>query len=252
MANVSYYVRQDNRRTGTGLWYGKAYIRGTLTFDQIAQQIQNNCSMKKSDVIAYLTELIEVMQQKLTQGYKVQLGDIGYFSVGLKSKGALSKKKWNATEYLTSKHVVFKTVNVKVGDHAFTRAIWDGEGTRFVKMDENPYTDAKPKLLAVGNSTPGGVIKWAEKDALADTDDIDLYLQFDKTVTADDVRLIVSERTQISGAIQERNPMVVSQRQEPNTWSATFAEAKLPSGKTTAKANYSFGSKVCLVTVTAS
>lgn len=250
MASVSYYVRQDNRRNGTGLWYAKAYIRGTLTFDQIAKQIQNNCSMKKSDVIAYLTELIEVMQQKLTQGYKVQLGDIGYFSVGLTSLGALSAEKWNAKEYLKSKHVVFKTVNVKEGDHAYTRAIWDGEGTRFVKMDENPYTDEKPKLLRVGNTIPGGVITWAAKDTLSDTDDIDLYLQFDKTMTADDVKIFVGDRIQISGAIQKRSPIVVSQRQEPNTWSATFASAALPSGKTEAKANYSFGSKVCKVTVT--
>ena len=248
MANVSYYVRQDNRRTGTGLWYAKAYIRGTLTFDQIAQRIQDNCSMKKSDVIAYLTELIEVMQEKLTQGYKVQLGDIGYFSVGLKSLGALSEKKWNANEYLKSKHVVFKTVNVKVGEHAYTRAIWDGEGTRFVKMDENPYSDAKPKLLEVGNTVN---FRWETKQTVADNDSIDLYLKFDKTMTSEDVKSFVDKKIQIGGALVKRSPIVVSQQSVANTWLATIADADLPTGQTTAKANYSFGSKVCQVTVTA-
>lgn len=247
MASVSYYVRQDNRRNGTGLWYAKAYIRGTLTFDQIAQQIQNNCSMKKSDVIAYLTELIEVMQQKLTQGYKVQLGDIGYFSVGLTTLGALSAEKWNAKEYLKSKHVVFKTVNVKEGDHAYTRAIWDGEGTRFVKMDENPYKDEKTKLLRVGNTSN---LNWQSKQNVADNDSIDLYLQFNKAMTADDVKLLVSKKIQIGGALEKRSPIVVSQQSAANTWLATIADAKLPTGKTTAIGNYGFGSKVCKVTVT--
>lgn len=247
MASVSYYVRQDNRKNGTGLWYAKAYIRGTLTFDMIAQQIQNNCSMKKSDVIAYLTELIEVMQQKLTQGYKVQLGDIGYFSVGLNSLGALRPEKWNAKDYLKSKHVVFKTVNVKEGDHAYTRAIWDGEGTRFVKMDENPYTDEKPKLLRVGNTSN---LNWESKQTVADNDSIDLYLQFNKTMTVDEVKILVGKKIQIGGALVRRSPIVVSQQSAANTWLATIADAKLPTGKTTAIGNYSFGSRVCKVTVT--
>lgn len=246
MASVSYYVRQDNRRTGTGLWYGKAYIRGTLTFDQIAQQIQNNCSMKKSDVIAYLTELIEVMQQKLTQGYKVQLGDIGYFSVGLKSKGALSKAKWNAKEYLNSMHVVFKTVNVKVGDHAYTRAIWDGEGTRFIKMDENPYKDAKPKLIKVANKNENGTLKWLDKQEIPDQDNAIVFLDFDKVMTADDVIVYASDKIQVGGAIQKQN---INASFVAGHWEVTFAKYILPSGKTEAKANFSFGSKVCQVTV---
>mgnify|MGYP002515555886 CR=1 FL=1 len=247
MASVSYYVRQDNRRTGTGLWYGKAYIRGTLTFDQIAQQIQNNCSMKKSDVIAYLTELIEVMQQKLTQGYKVQLGDIGYFSVGLTSLGALSEKKWNAKEYLKSMHVVFKTVNVKVGDVGYTRAIWDGEKTSFVKMDENPYTDVKPKLLRVANKNQDGTLKWLDKMTVIDSENAVLFLEFDKEMTADDVKVYASDRIQVGGAIQKHN---ITASYISGHWEVNFATYNLPAGKTEAKANFSFGSKVCQATVT--
>lgn len=246
MASVSYYVRQDNRRNGTGLWYGKAYIRGTLTFEQIAQRIQNNCSMKKSDVIAYLTELIEVMQQKLTQGYKVQLGDIGYFSVGLKSKGALSKEKWSAKEYLNSKHVVFKTVNVKEGDHAYTRAIWDGEGTRFVKMDENPYKDEKPKLIRVANKNENGTLKWVDKLEIPEQDEAIVYLDFDKVMTADDVKLFASNKIQVGGAIQKHN---INANFVNGHWEVLFAKYILPTGKTEAKANFSFGSKICQVKV---
>ena len=121
MASILYYLRQDNRKNGTNLWYGKAYTSGTADLEYIAERIQQNCSMKKSDVLAYLTELVELMGEKLKQGYKVQLGKLGIFSLGLKSKGAIDKKDFNTSEYVKGIKVNYQTTNTR-SDGVTTRA----------------------------------------------------------------------------------------------------------------------------------
>ena len=107
MASISYKIYQDNRRNGTSLWYAKAVMRDTVNLKAISARIEQNCSMKQSDVLAYLTELIEVITRKLQQGFKVELGDIGIFSVGIKSKGAVAKEKVTPMENIVGYRINF-------------------------------------------------------------------------------------------------------------------------------------------------
>lgn len=139
---VVYYVRQDNRRKGTKMWYGKAYPVATADLDYLADRIQAACSMKKSDVYAYLTELIDTIGRKIKNGYKVQLGELGYFSLGMKTKGAVSEKLFNIRENVAGVTVRFETKN-NVVNGVTTRAVFNN--ATFKKID-NPFKkDAEPK-----------------------------------------------------------------------------------------------------------
>lgn len=139
---VVYYVRQDNRRNGTKLWYGKAYPVATADLDYLAERIQAACSMKKSDVYAYLTELIDTIGRKLKSGYKVQLGNLGYFSLGMRTKGSVAEDKFNIRENVTGVTVRFETKN-NVVNGATTRAIFNN--VSFKKID-NPFKkDEQPE-----------------------------------------------------------------------------------------------------------
>lgn len=139
---VVYYVRQDKRRNGTLLWYGKAYPVATANLDYLAERIQAACSMKKSDVIAYLTELIDTIGRKIKSGYKVQLGDLGYFSLGMRTKGAIAKDKFNIRENVVGLTVRFETKN-NVVNGVTTRAVFNN--VSFKKID-NPFKkDASQK-----------------------------------------------------------------------------------------------------------
>ena len=82
-------------------------MRDTVNLKAISARIEQNCSMKQSDVLAYLTELIEVITRKLQQGFKVELGDIGIFSVGIKSKGAVAKDKVTPMENIVGYRINF-------------------------------------------------------------------------------------------------------------------------------------------------
>ena len=139
---VVYYVRQDKRRNGTLLWYGKAYPVATANLDYLAERIQAACAMKKSDVIAYLTELIDTIGRKIKSGYKVQLGDLGYFSLGMRTKGAVTEDKFNIRENVAGVTVRFETKN-NVVNGVTTRAVFNN--VSFKKID-NPFKkDEQPE-----------------------------------------------------------------------------------------------------------
>ena len=97
---VPYYVYQDNRKNGTRLWYGRATFFGTLTLDDIAAEIQNNCSLRESDCKAINWELVEAISYELKNSSKVVLDGLGYFTPAFRSAGSVSEDKFNAEEHI--------------------------------------------------------------------------------------------------------------------------------------------------------
>lgn len=79
-----------------GKWYARAVVSEIVTTDQLADEIQRNASVKKSDVKAVLCELSEVMNQKLIQGGRVVLDGIGAFKVAISTTGADTEKEFTA------------------------------------------------------------------------------------------------------------------------------------------------------------
>ena len=104
---IPIYVYQDTRSNGTGLWYGQTTHYGTLTLDDLAEEVQNNCSLKKSDCMAINTELVEVIKNELLNSNKVRLDGFGTFAPALRGKGAMSEEKYSPTECVTDVHVNF-------------------------------------------------------------------------------------------------------------------------------------------------
>jgi len=82
---INYRLVQDKSSNPrkSGKWYAKAVIGQTVTTDQIADRIQKNCSMKKSDVVAVLSELAEVIADIVKESQRAQLDGIGCFKAGL-------------------------------------------------------------------------------------------------------------------------------------------------------------------------
>ena len=104
---VPYYVYQDNRRNGTRLWYGRATFFGTLTLDDIAAEIQNNCSLRESDCKAINWELVEAISYELKNSSKVVLDGLGYFTPAFRSAGAVTEDKFTAEENIKNLRVNF-------------------------------------------------------------------------------------------------------------------------------------------------
>ena len=96
-----FYRLSQNNMDGSkmfGKWYGRAVHLSTVNLAGIAEQIQANTTAKKADVLAVLTELVEVMQHELEASKRVRIDGIGTFKVTFASKGADTAKEYNPTE----------------------------------------------------------------------------------------------------------------------------------------------------------
>lgn len=108
------------------MWYAKAVVRQSLHTDDMAEIIQRNCSMKRSDVLAVLAELTEVMREQLLSGNRVCIDGIGAFKVGFSSTPAATPTKWNARQNVQSSYINFLPESI-------TETV-DGKRTRTARM----------------------------------------------------------------------------------------------------------------------
>ncbi len=80
---IKKYVNSTSGKNG--YFYGRAIVTDVVGLEELAEKIQRNCSMKKSDVKAVLTELVEVMTEELQDSKKVRIDGLGSFKMGIKS-----------------------------------------------------------------------------------------------------------------------------------------------------------------------
>lgn len=106
---VMYKLFQEMRATSKfkGKWYARAVVTDVVDTDVLADRIQRNCSMKKSDVKAVLTELIEVMNDELQASHRVKLDGFGSFKMGISTKPADTAKDFSAATNIVGMRVNF-------------------------------------------------------------------------------------------------------------------------------------------------
>jgi predicted histone-like DNA-binding protein len=113
--SVIYKVYQVNRTNfkNTGKWYGRAYHLGIIDTKELADIIQQNVSVKKSDVYAVLMELANVVRDKLLASYKVRIEGLGLFSVGLRTKCADTAKAFFASSNINGERINFMPASAR-------------------------------------------------------------------------------------------------------------------------------------------
>lgn len=121
---VQYITYQDNRSNGNGKWYGRVITPATLNLEAMAKRIERSCSMTHGDVLGVLTELVEVMNNHITNGNKVKLPGVGTFYVNIRSKGAQSEEVFKGAN-IKGVAVKFLAEGKKVNGN-MTRAFTDG------------------------------------------------------------------------------------------------------------------------------
>ena len=75
--------------------------------EQLAAIMQRNCTVKESDIVAVLTELVEVMNDQLQNSMIVKLDGFGTFRMGMNSAPADSAKDWTVMTNVRGLHVNF-------------------------------------------------------------------------------------------------------------------------------------------------
>jgi predicted histone-like DNA-binding protein len=107
----------NDESTAFGKWFATAvYDQHFIETEQLADFIQTQASVKKSDIKAVLDELGSAMKHFFELGQKVKLDGIGIFKVGFSSIGAIDKESCGA-QNITTRRVLFQpeTQRVVVG-----------------------------------------------------------------------------------------------------------------------------------------
>lgn len=106
---VLYRTYQDNRDGSItqGQFFGRAVHTGTVELEQLGAEIEENVSVKYSDVMGVLIELVNVMNKHLHSSERVKLNGFGSFKIGLKTKGALREEDFTAVKNIVGAKVNF-------------------------------------------------------------------------------------------------------------------------------------------------
>ena len=144
--------------TAFGKWFATAvYDQSFITTKDLAHYIQNQCTLKESDIKAALDELGKAMKHYFEMGQKVKLDGIGIFKVGFSSIGT-NKKDDCGSQNITTRRVIFtpETERVVVGQekkdgkvrqkYVITKTL-----VKDVVFEETYDTSLKPEASEGGN-----------------------------------------------------------------------------------------------------
>ena len=110
MSNVTYKLKQykNSNSSYNNFFYPRAVITGEMDLNDIAEKIQANCSLKKSDVLACLAELVEHVREALLDSKRVRLNGLGMFRIGIITKKMVEDiKEFNVRECIGGYRVNF-------------------------------------------------------------------------------------------------------------------------------------------------
>ena len=123
---ILYTLRQDTRAEGKHNFYGRVVHPNRVDTDQLAERIQRNCTVKKSDVVAVLTELVEVMRDELQNSNVVKLNGFGTFRVSMESQGVPDAKDFTTDNIKRLKVNFLPQGHLDAGSKKFTRTFLEG------------------------------------------------------------------------------------------------------------------------------
>ena len=106
------YIKSKNNNSHNAKTYGKYYAKPSydekfIETDEIADFIQTQATLKRSDIKAALDELGAAMKHFLELGQKIRLAGIGIFKVGFSSIGVTNPDNCTAST-ITSRRVLFQ------------------------------------------------------------------------------------------------------------------------------------------------
>jgi len=92
--------------------YATAQVSDVMPLDRFAQHIsEHHSKYGKGDIYCILIEMVSCMREQLLLGNKIQLGDLGAFSISLNCSGA------KTLEEFTTSNIKKVKVNWSVGDN---------------------------------------------------------------------------------------------------------------------------------------
>lgn len=104
--------------------YPVVKTRGSVSTETICEAIERNCTATRGDVKAVMKGFVNMMMKHLANGASIKLEDIGYFRVGIQSKGAVNEEDYHP-ELIVDKYINYQPIGKLSEERAnfeFTKA----------------------------------------------------------------------------------------------------------------------------------
>lgn len=102
------YQNKNEQSTAYNKWYGRVVINETVGIEQLASRMQDNCTVKRADILAVLSELGPTIRDLLQDSKRVSIPYLGAFKLGITTTGAETPKKFTVKENVKGVHVIFQ------------------------------------------------------------------------------------------------------------------------------------------------
>jgi predicted histone-like DNA-binding protein len=127
---VNYKLRKNNIKGNKhyGKYYAQTVHSNRMTLSDIMREIEANCSLKESDVIAVMTELKAIMRYALQDGQIVDLDDLGSFYINVKSIPVDKPEDFKGNKHLLGFELKYRPAAKRTArkDHHLTHTLTIG------------------------------------------------------------------------------------------------------------------------------
>ena len=144
-----FYKKYQLKRTGSkfsGKWYARAVQTETVDINTMAEEMEQNCTVKRADIVAVLSELVVTMKRHLQASHRVRLEQLGSFKLAITTRPADSAKDFNANEHVKNVRVLFQPETKVNKDKTRVKALL--HGCKVAELPKNGIDDeddtAKP------------------------------------------------------------------------------------------------------------
>lgn len=91
----------------SGMYVARTKMTQTVNLSTLADRIQRNSTAKRSDVLAVLSEFVEVLCDELQASHAVKIDRLGTFRIGIKAKSIADPTVFNVNKHVKKIHVNF-------------------------------------------------------------------------------------------------------------------------------------------------
>ena len=116
-------------------YHARVISKGTVSSEQLAEEIHERCSLSTADVAAALLALSQITAEKLKDGYNVHIEGIGHLQLTLQCPPIQSPKEIRA-ESIHFKSIAFRP------SASLKRKL---QATRFVRQEEKSHSKLRAK-----------------------------------------------------------------------------------------------------------
>ncbi len=102
-----YQNKNENMPKAYNKWYGRAVIIDEVRIEELSNEIQENCTVKRSDILAVLSELGPAIKKAMQNSMKVRIPYLGSFRLAVNTTGTYSADEFDVRANLKRVKVVF-------------------------------------------------------------------------------------------------------------------------------------------------